>query len=886
MNTKIYFFIVLCVGFVVIDFAKAKIQVTTLPAQLQIEWDPSNISVQSWDLTYDVMGTEYHGVLDVIGTSFSVNVSTDQYPGSLYKVSVYQVVNGTRQLYGIGYGRANCSTSFHTVIGDTNSLRFPGYSRVIPSGVVCTWNFVGTVDTWYRIQVSDFNIKMNESCGDYVTVNDGSFCNTSMWISSKIITNSSFSVKLFTKSSKGGPFEFIVTAVHRLYAPTNVTAYAPDDVINVTWEPPSYHPENFTYTLRLAHYPFTSFLDMTLEGNATSYSILLTSHFGQNFTVQIRSVSADVTSDFGTPIFVRTSCKKDYFIKETQQLFVTSEQFPNNYLPDVHCTFTFKTNDEFILRILTHTLDISGSSFCRVPPFLEINGERFCSDHLPSPIIVHNTSMLEMIFDSGLNTRGVGFNFSIQSVAQQPSPPQNVHATVEQDEIRISWAPPAHRQAYVSLYTVQYVLPPHTPGATMVLTQESRNFTIDTHGYSGRLYVFRMSASTDGGQSAFTAPLYVRASCGNQFRLERHQEVIILSPGSTSAYSPAVVCNWSVVAPPNNWLKLIMQEFHLEDSVNCTKDSLSISGQEPLCGNQTGSYIFRRNSLDFRFTSDYDIERRGFHLVIISEGPTPGAPENVSMQTTQYGIVVQWRPPPFRTEFVNGYAIIYVIGNDGSNHTDRVIPKAHYHVIDMTSFTGRMVNVWIRSIGDVEDSVAVPVGKIRTFCGGVVEIGLEPVYISSPGYGKATPAGILCDWSIRTTHVHNTTLRFALISLELINVGSSSLAPEISCGSYLRIDNVTRCAGIGEAEEMELTQHRETTLTFQTGDADVESRFLIRLETYEYSVISDSPLQSSSTRVSILPSSASACATCAAVMTTLSPLLTSLSMTQFLLSRT
>lgn len=114
---------------------------------------------------------------------------------------------------------------------------------------------------------------------------------------------------------------------------------------------------------------------------------------------------------------------------------------------------------------------------------------------------------------------------------------------------------------------------------------------------------------------------FILQGCGHEFHLERHQEALILSPGSVSAYSPAVVCNWSVVAPPNHWLKLIVQEFELEDSVNCTKDYLTFSGQEPRCGNQTsGSSIFRENSIEFRFISDYDIESRGFRLVIISEG--------------------------------------------------------------------------------------------------------------------------------------------------------------------------------------------------------------------------------------------------------------------------
>lgn len=109
------------------------------------------------------------------------------------------------------------------------------------------------------------------------------------------------------------------TAIHKLLQPLNVTASYNGSSIAVEWQQPSYHPRNFSYVLRISHFPFISHIDLSLNGHVTRYVYYVINHAGQNFSVQLQSVSEDLASAFTDPMFLSTS--KNYGVYHLFVLF-------------------------------------------------------------------------------------------------------------------------------------------------------------------------------------------------------------------------------------------------------------------------------------------------------------------------------------------------------------------------------------------------------------------------------------------------------------------------------------------------------------------------------------------------------------------------------------
>lgn len=105
---------------------------------------------------------------------------------------------------------------------------------------------------------------------------------------------------------------YLFTAIHKLLQPSNVTASYNGSSITVEWQQPSYHPRNFSYILRISHFPFVSHMDLSLNGHVTRYVYHVINHIGQNFSVQLQSISEDLASTFTDPVFLSTS--KNYVV--------------------------------------------------------------------------------------------------------------------------------------------------------------------------------------------------------------------------------------------------------------------------------------------------------------------------------------------------------------------------------------------------------------------------------------------------------------------------------------------------------------------------------------------------------------------------------------------
>lgn len=80
------------------------------------------------------------------------------------------------------------------------------------------------------------------------------------------------------------------------------------------------------------------------------------------------------------------------------------------------------------------------------------------------------------------------------------------------DGVRVSWAAPISQAAYITEYTIQYFMPPDLGDTVIKVGADTRNLSISAPGHVGRLFIVRMSASTAGGASNTTDPVYVRSS--------------------------------------------------------------------------------------------------------------------------------------------------------------------------------------------------------------------------------------------------------------------------------------------------------------------------------------------------------------------------------------
>lgn len=117
--------------------------------------------------------------------------------------------------------------------------------------------------------------------------------------------------------------------------------------------------------------------------------------------------------------FILTDCDKTAFIKATESVELSTELYPERYLPGLNCRFRINTADDFWLKIDHSSADPSGGSLCS-RDFLEIIGKgRFCRGR-PLPAVLHiSSSTVEMVLHTGAAVEGHGLNMTISSIRKQ-----------------------------------------------------------------------------------------------------------------------------------------------------------------------------------------------------------------------------------------------------------------------------------------------------------------------------------------------------------------------------------------------------------------------------------------------------------------------------------
>nr|QBA18416.1 MASP-related molecule Type 2 [Littorina littorea] len=123
-----------------------------------------------------------------------------------------------------------------------------------------------------------------------------------------------------------------------------------------------------------------------------------------------------------------------------------------------------------------------------------------------------------------------------------------------------------------------------------------------------------------------TVPPTPASTCNGVIRLDG-KSGLIASPGysltSSAHYPPSANCGWQIIGPPASKIVLHFDDFMLENSPNCSMDSLSVydgfDETAPLLGTLCGKYrpgdvISSDRQLFISFFSDGGVEGRGFHI--------------------------------------------------------------------------------------------------------------------------------------------------------------------------------------------------------------------------------------------------------------------------------
>ncbi|XP_051007258.1 cubilin [Acomys russatus] len=132
----------------------------------------------------------------------------------------------------------------------------------------------------------------------------------------------------------------------------------------------------------------------------------------------------------------------------------------------------------------------------------------------------------------------------------------------------------------------------------------------------GSALTLRFVSDSLGSLEGFRAIFSASASaCGGTFHMA---DGIFNSPGYPDDYQPNMECVWNIVSSPGNQLQLSFLSFHLENSLNCNKDSVEIRE-----GNATGHLVGRYcgNSLPANYSS---IKGHILWIKFVSDGSGSG----------------------------------------------------------------------------------------------------------------------------------------------------------------------------------------------------------------------------------------------------------------------
>lgn len=315
---------------------------------------------------------------------------------------------------------------------------------------------------------------------------------------------------------------------------------------------------------------------------------------------------------------------------------ISSPLYPNPYINDAECEWKIHVPDGSIIRFIVEDLSLEYSSECHYDSLEIFDGFNLfkrrvailCNDMLANDSQIYTTTTNKALvrFTADDSNRGRGFLLKytsqcqvtltssfgfIESVNYNPS---GLYAKNDKESVNCSWTIKALRSNNIQIEFIAYS---SMDDREYILLQDGNA----THKIQNSH--FKYTSSHDVIQIVQTSNLvkfqleYKIIGCVQIFNAKNGN---FSTPNYPKFYNNDIDCFWSIFTTPNQGIELTIDEMDIEQTINCTKDSLIITShpdQQPnpkeyYCGRSSHLIISSASHrLYVRFHSDASGNGRG-----------------------------------------------------------------------------------------------------------------------------------------------------------------------------------------------------------------------------------------------------------------------------------
>lgn len=317
-----------------------------------------------------------------------------------------------------------------------------------------------------------------------------------------------------------------------------------------------------------------------------------------------------------------------------QEGFITSPFYPEPYPNNAECEWRIHVPSGSAIHITVQDLALESYSNCRYDSLAIYEGTTETKTHLASvcelssdekPLqyfINNNEALVQLTTDDTNSERGFLLAFKANctvtltknyGVIESPNYGKRDDTSI--DNVNCTWtlkAPKGNRiQAEITYYD-----------------SIDKNAKLDIRDGNNKTYIVK--AQGDSVNSTSDIVVISQTTKNLNFQLEyamvgcietyRHDEGEFQTPNYPKTYGNNIECLWEISTQPGNGIVVEINNMDLEDSVNCTKDALTISShyhsnniKERHCGKHENLIITSAShKLYIRFRSDEQGNGKGF----------------------------------------------------------------------------------------------------------------------------------------------------------------------------------------------------------------------------------------------------------------------------------
>ncbi|XP_060083880.1 uncharacterized protein LOC132563137 [Ylistrum balloti] len=808
------------------------------PEYLYLEWTPienisRNSSVPNNFLTYQIMGTTSHSVIQLKRETTHANVSTSSYPGMLFFIRLF----GNGKHLATRFVRSACGTTHRMTNNMASFITSPNYPEKSRSMTVCRWTYKGDADKWFKLTQNDV-VLPHDSCQTFINISGQPLlCKTSSTEDVFYVTSNVTTVE-FVSRSQGGHFNFTIEAIPSLELPTNITARNIDDVVRVSWIDVNPIVRNLYYMVIYNVIPSLIETIQQMASNTSHYDIDVKGHKGQLFNISLALKMPYWKSNRTSAVIMRSGCHEEFYLQERQSIILTTPNFPQDTESNILCTWDGSTSPNAFLSISMIDTDVSYD--LNIPrKIISVTSPNETITHLlvpNKPLVMEGHYVTVQLRTDGL--RYSGFRLMVRSVAPPTLPPQHVQVQLTGPSMLLTWRSPSLRGSDVIKYVILYDVMPDVKGQELNVNKSTNQYTLSTRAYKGRLFSIGIQAVTEGGRSHISRPIYVRTHCGGMRSLKHHDTMLIISPGNKQdEYPPDVVCKWAISTNELLWLKVDVEKFELENSLSCVSDFLEINGRRYCGSNIQSTLLYKTNYIEMVFVTNEQIQDSGFILTAKAVAPAPDPPEQIWTTSSEYGLIVRWTMPNQNHAYVIGYRVNFryknfsrvegiltsgesMLTNENSWHSVVINKDTFIYVINTLASPGAVIEIWMESLGEASNSASTDVITSRTHCGGTIKFKNRTEYISSPKFPDMDNNDIYCLYHV---------IGEVEVNLTIIDVKFQNDDPTKHCSyGYLLVDGMEFGCGQHTSDVTTFFYGYEFIIKYHSNDG--RSRFLLELK--------------------------------------------------------